>query len=52
MRLLYNLLGWEIKLAKERAGSDEHKLRNELSTALTWPFLAKEIHALNEKYLR
>ncbi|KAF5371701.1 hypothetical protein D9758_003412 [Tetrapyrgos nigripes] len=52
MRLLYNLLGWEIKLAKERALGDECKLRNGLSTALTWPFLAKEIHALNEKYLR
>ncbi|THU92816.1 hypothetical protein K435DRAFT_967526 [Dendrothele bispora CBS 962.96] len=51
MRLLYNLLGWEIKLAKERVGGDERKLRMELENALTWPFLAKEIHALNEKYL-
>ncbi|KIK66856.1 hypothetical protein GYMLUDRAFT_55499 [Collybiopsis luxurians FD-317 M1] len=51
MRLLYNLLGWEIKLAQERAGGDEEKLRRELSTALSWPFLAKEVHALNEKYL-
>ncbi|KAF5349750.1 hypothetical protein D9758_010199 [Tetrapyrgos nigripes] len=51
MRLLYNLLGWEIKLAKERAGDDERKLRHELSSALTWPYLAKEVHALNEKYL-
>ncbi|KAJ3977049.1 hypothetical protein EV361DRAFT_789086 [Lentinula raphanica] len=52
MRLLYNLLGWEIKLAKERAGNDDEKLRKELSCALSWPFLAKEVHALNEKYLR
>jgi dual specificity MAP kinase phosphatase len=51
MRLLYNLCGWEIKLAKERAGGDEEKLRVELSTALSWPFLAKEVHSLNEKYL-
>ncbi|KAF5389148.1 hypothetical protein D9757_004964 [Collybiopsis confluens] len=51
MRLLYNLLGWEIKLAKERAGEDEDKLKRGLSTALSWPFLAKEVHALNEKYL-
>ncbi|KAE9399440.1 hypothetical protein BT96DRAFT_965626 [Gymnopus androsaceus JB14] len=39
MRLLYNLLGWEVKLARERS-------------ALSWPFLAKEVHKLNEKYLR
>ncbi|KAI0366162.1 hypothetical protein BV20DRAFT_952868 [Pilatotrama ljubarskyi] len=50
MRLLYNLLGWEIKLARERtdaAFSEE----NELARALNWPYLAKEVHALNEKYL-
>lgn len=51
MRLLYNLLGWEIKLAKERAGGDEDKLKEELSRSLNWPYLAKEVHALNEKYL-
>ncbi|KAJ3732410.1 hypothetical protein DFJ43DRAFT_1073822 [Lentinula guzmanii] len=52
LRLLYNLLGWEIKLAKDRAGNDDEKLSKELSCALSWPFLAKEVHALNEKYLR
>jgi dual specificity MAP kinase phosphatase len=52
MRLLYNLLGWEVKLARERAGDDEDKLRQELSRALSWPYLAKEVHTLNEKYLR
>ncbi|KAI0323998.1 hypothetical protein GY45DRAFT_1263691 [Cubamyces sp. BRFM 1775] len=69
MRLLYNLLGWEIRLARERAEaalsedkcqgmSDQEKeerkrtrLRCELARALNWPFLAKEVHALNEKYL-
>ncbi|KAF4613664.1 hypothetical protein D9613_007466 [Agrocybe pediades] len=51
MRLLYNLCGWEIKLAKERANGDERKLKKELARALTWPYLAKEVHALNEKYL-
>ncbi|KAF5359502.1 hypothetical protein D9756_003546 [Leucocoprinus leucothites] len=51
MRLLYNLCGWEIKLAKERAGGDEGKLKQELSRTLSWPYLAKEVHALNEKYL-
>lgn len=51
MRLLYNLCGWEIKLAKERAGDDEDLLRAELARTLCWPYLAKEVHALNEKYL-
>jgi dual specificity MAP kinase phosphatase len=51
MRLLYNLLGWEIKLAQERAGGDEAKLKEELARSLNWPYLAKEVHTLNEKYL-
>ncbi len=64
MRLLYNLVGWEIKLARERyeralggSGSecDERKkharMQHELARALNWPYLAKEVHALNEKYL-
>lgn len=51
MRLLYNLCGWEIKLAKQRACEDDEHLKSELSKTLTWPFLAKEVHALNEKYL-
>ncbi|KAF7294193.1 hypothetical protein HMN09_01147700 [Mycena chlorophos] len=56
MRLMWNLCGWEIELAKERAraagdGEDAKRLRKELARTLTWPFLAKEVHALNEKYL-
>ncbi|KAF8632383.1 hypothetical protein AX15_001893 [Amanita polypyramis BW_CC] len=51
MRLLYNLCGWEIKLAKERAQGDEQKLRRALARTLIWPYLAKEVHTLNEKYL-
>ncbi|KAI0671359.1 hypothetical protein C8Q78DRAFT_766308 [Trametes maxima] len=69
MRLLYNLLGWEVKLARERteaalpedklAGLSEQekeerrktRLQSELARALNWPYLAKEVHALNEKYL-
>jgi dual specificity MAP kinase phosphatase len=51
MRLLYNLCGWEIKLAKESAQGDPRKLKKELARTLTWPYLAKEVHALNEKYL-
>lgn len=51
MRLLYNLCGWEIRLARERAANDESRLRTELSRTVSWPYLAKEVHALNEKYL-
>jgi dual specificity MAP kinase phosphatase len=51
MRLLYNLCGWEVKLAREQSEGDEEKLKLELSRALSWPYLAKEVHALNEKYL-
>ncbi|KIY51741.1 phosphatases II [Fistulina hepatica ATCC 64428] len=51
MRLMYNLCGWEIKLAKERVGDDRDKLKHELCRTLSWPYLAKEVHALNEKYL-
>ncbi|KAI6107935.1 hypothetical protein F5141DRAFT_1188993 [Pisolithus sp. B1] len=47
MRLLYNLLGWEVRLARERAGGDERRLREELRKALSWPYLAREVHALN-----
>ena len=68
MRLLYNLLGWEIRLARERCeralvGQDQGRggqcderkrdarMQHELARALNWPYLAKEVHALNEKYL-
>ncbi|OCH85564.1 hypothetical protein OBBRIDRAFT_298822 [Obba rivulosa] len=51
MRLLYNLLGWELHLARERAAGNEERLRYELARCLNWPYLAKEVHALNEKYL-
>ncbi|EPT05494.1 hypothetical protein FOMPIDRAFT_96003 [Fomitopsis schrenkii] len=52
MRLLYNLLGWEVRLARERAGDDKDKLRVELARCLNWPYLAKEVHLLNQKYLQ
>lgn len=51
MRLLYNLCSWEVKLAQERSGGDPEKLRLELSRSLNWPYLAREVHRLNEKYL-
>ncbi|KAL4246440.1 hypothetical protein ABKN59_009635 [Abortiporus biennis] len=64
MRLLYNLMGWEVRLAKGRAGIDldkdgeeeldeekKERLRRELERCLNWPYLAREVHKLNEKYL-
>lgn len=51
MRLLYDLCGWEVELARARAGGDMDKLRKELARTLNWPFLAREVHRLNEKYL-
>jgi dual specificity MAP kinase phosphatase len=67
MRLLYNLLGWELKLIKQRCERETRealhlddssevqvpadKLRDGLSGCLNWPYLAREVHALNEKYL-
>lgn len=51
MRLLYNLCGWEVKLAYERAAGDPERLRAELARCLNWPYLAREVHLLNEKYL-
>ena len=51
MRLLYNLCGWEVELARDRANGDIVKLRRELSRSMNWPYLAREVHRLNEKYL-
>ncbi|KAH9041587.1 hypothetical protein EDB85DRAFT_1919127 [Lactarius pseudohatsudake] len=51
MRLMYNLCGWEVKLATERAADDSERLRTELARGVNWPYLAREVHLLNEKYL-
>ena len=51
MRLLYNLCGWEVDLAYQRAQGDTDKLRRELARSFNWPYLAREVHRLNEKYL-
>ncbi|KAF8591163.1 hypothetical protein K439DRAFT_1562614 [Ramaria rubella] len=51
MRLLYNLCGWEVELARQRVGDDEEALRQALKKSLNWPYLAREVHLLNEKYL-
>ncbi|KEP54633.1 dual specificity protein phosphatase PPS1 [Rhizoctonia solani 123E] len=49
MRLLYNLCGWEIQLAKERA--PDGIVPPGKGRQLTWPFLAREVASLNERYL-
>ncbi|KAF9004867.1 hypothetical protein BDZ89DRAFT_1169119 [Hymenopellis radicata] len=56
MRLLWNLCGWEVRLARERAGRSEagggkEDLGGALRGAVAWPWLAREVHRLNEKYL-
>ncbi|KZO91539.1 hypothetical protein CALVIDRAFT_505486 [Calocera viscosa TUFC12733] len=51
MRLLYNLCGWEVELAMDeiRAGNAPETFGME--ARLSWPYLAKEVHTLNERYL-
>lgn len=51
MRLLYNLVGWEIELAKEQAAK-EGQAKVPPSGRLSWPCLASEVHHLNERYLQ
>ena len=51
MRLMYNLCGWEVELATARAAGDPERLRAELARGVNWPYLAREVHLLNEKYL-
>jgi dual specificity MAP kinase phosphatase len=51
MRLLYNLCGWEVKLAFDRAGGNPDRLRAELARCVNWAYLAREVFLLNEKYL-
>ena len=35
----------------EREERRKARMQRELARALNWPYLAKEVHALNEKYL-
>jgi len=51
MRLLYNLCGWEIELARRRAEAEGRELAMGEGRQLNWPFLAREVHILNERYL-
>lgn len=50
LRLLYNLCSWEVELAREHG--DETRQKAFLSRRLAWPFLAREVHYLNEKYIQ
>jgi len=50
MRLLYNLLGWELDLARRRAA--EGKISFPPGSRMSWPFLAREVHVLNQRYLQ
>jgi dual specificity MAP kinase phosphatase len=50
LRLLYNLCSWEVELAREHP--DEARQKAFLSRRLAWPFLAREVHYLNEKYIQ
>ncbi|KAG9039248.1 tyrosine/serine/threonine protein phosphatase pps1 [Tulasnella sp. JGI-2019a] len=51
MRLLYNLCGWEIELARRRAEAENREVAMGEGRQLNWPFLSREVHILNERYL-
>jgi dual specificity MAP kinase phosphatase len=46
MCLLYNLCGWEVRLAHEHAAGDTERLCNELARCANWPYLARKVHLL------
>lgn len=52
LRLLYNLCSWEVELARERSENNPAALAGFLSRRLSWPYLAREVHSLNEKYIQ
>ncbi|KAG9052260.1 tyrosine/serine/threonine protein phosphatase pps1 [Serendipita sp. 407] len=52
LRLLFNLSSWEVELARERAEADPNAINSFLSGWLSWPYLAREVHVLNEKYIQ
>ena len=45
---------WEamLEIIRQRREDKAERMKKELSRCLNWPYLAKEVHALNEKYLR
>ena len=52
MRLLYNLVGWEIECAKAKASQQGIPAEKLIGARLSWPYLAREVHRLNERYLQ
>ncbi|KIM33170.1 hypothetical protein M408DRAFT_325977 [Serendipita vermifera MAFF 305830] len=52
LRLLYNLCSWEAELAQELAQSDPDAVNAFLGRRLSWPYLSREVHLLNEKYIQ
>lgn len=52
LRLLFNLCSWEVEIARERAETDPAALNSFLSRRLSWPYLSREVHTLNEKYIQ
>ncbi|EJU04824.1 hypothetical protein DACRYDRAFT_93238 [Dacryopinax primogenitus] len=51
MRLLYNLCGWEVELAQDEIRENNMPETHGMESRLSWPYLAKEVHTLNERYL-
>jgi len=52
MRLLYNLVGWETECAKGKASQQDIPPERLMGARLSWPYLAREVHRLNERYLQ
>jgi dual specificity MAP kinase phosphatase len=49
---MYNLCSWEVELARERAEAAPDALKALMSRRLSWAYLAREVHLLNEKYIQ
>ena len=53
LRLLYNLSSWEVELARESVEKQgKQALHTFMARRLSWPYLAREVHLLNEKYIQ
>lgn len=53
LRLLYNLCSWEVEIAREKAKEEGESAYNAfMRKRLSWPYLSREVHLLNEKYIQ
>ena len=50
MLFLYNLIGWEIQLAKEKA-EKEGLEKVPFNGRLSWPCLARQVHRWNLEFI-